>query len=123
MNQRREPRFRADQQVRITVYGTPDLHLNATVRNVSGRGMGIEVEGPLAAGSALKIEMDDAILLGEVIYVRDEGKHFYLGVELEQTLVGLADLARAVRPFWADAPDSRAQEAHPVEEARREHEQ
>jgi hypothetical protein len=122
MNQRREPRFQADQQVRVTVYGPPDLHLTAIVKNVSGRGMGIEVDGPIATGTALKIDLDDAILLGEVIYARDQGTSFYLGVELEHALYGLAELAKAVRSFSVDAPDSSSQQPQSVEQAGDKHE-
>lgn len=125
MNQRREPRFQADQPVRITIFGEPDLHLTAIVKNVSGRGMGIEVEGPIATGSALKIDLEDAILLGEVIYTRDQGTSFYLGVELEHALYGLAELARVVRSFSEDLPEaleSSPQQAHAVKQTRGENE-
>ena len=99
MNQRREPRLPVDQPVEVTVYGVPDIHLKATIRNASGRGIGLELEGPLATGSALKITLPDAILLGEVIYCRSQGGVWYAGIELDQSLCGLAELASSVRAF------------------------
>lgn len=99
MNQRREPRVPTDQAVQITVFGTPDLHMPGVVKNASGRGIGLEVHGPVATGSALKVTMDDAILLGEVIYCRAQNGKWYLGVELEHALCGLAELAATLREF------------------------
>ena len=61
--------------------------------------MGLEVEGPLAIGAPLKIVLDDSILLGEVIYCRRQESGYYVGIELEQALCGLADLAIALRSF------------------------
>jgi hypothetical protein len=103
MNQRREPRFQIDQFLWITVFGEPDIRLPARIKNISPRGIGLELEGPVAAGSALKFEVDDSLLLGEVIYCRDDGDSFYLGVQLEHMLCGLGDLAQAIEAF-ADPP-------------------
>src|SRR5450756_421647 len=91
MNQRREPRFEANQPVWITLFGEPDIRLTACIKNVSVRGIGLELQGPVAIGTALKFEVDDSLILGEVIYCRqveascDDGS-FYVGVELEQAL-------------------------------------
>ena len=102
MKQRRDPRFVADQSVWITLFGEPDIQLPARVKNVSGRGLGLELDGPVAAGAALKLELDDTLILGEVIYCRQQGETYYIGVEIEQTLANLADLSAAVRSFNAE---------------------
>ena len=105
MNQRREPRFTVEQEIRITIFGKPDIQLPARIRNLSPRGMGLEMQEPVAAGSALKFEVDDMLLLGEVIYCRDDGGSFYVGVELEQVLYGLKELAATLQSF-EDPPSS-----------------
>src|SRR5262245_54411178 len=99
MEQRRETRFTADQPIRIIVIGPPDLHLAGRVKNASGRGMGIEVSQRIDAGTALKLALDDAILLGEAIFCRDDGGSFYVGIEVEHALYGLAELARIMSDF------------------------
>jgi PilZ domain len=116
MNQRREPRFETDQSLWITVFGEPDIQLPARVKNVSVRGIGLELHGPIAIGSAIKVDLDDGLLLGEVIYCREDKASFYVGVELEQALCGLGDLAQALRAF-SDSP-SGPQEADPVKDRR-----
>ena len=99
MNQRCEPRLEADQSVWITLFGEPDIRLPARVKNVSTRGIGLELEGPVAIGSPVKIELEDCLFLGEVIYCRQDEASFFVGVELEQALYGLTELARALGAF------------------------
>jgi len=96
MNQRCEPRLESDQSLWITVFGEPDIRLPARVKNVSTRGIGLELQGPVAVGSPVKIEVEDCLFLGEVIYCRQDEASFFVGVELEQALYGLAELARAL---------------------------
>jgi hypothetical protein len=116
MKQRREPRFQADQSVWITLFGEPDIRLPAHIKNVSLRGIGIELQGPVAIGAALKIEFDDSLVLGEVIYCRQDEDSFYVVLELEQVLCGLAELARALDAF-SDTP-SGPQQTDPVKKRR-----
>jgi PilZ domain len=116
MNQRRELRFETEQSIWITLFGEPDIRLPARIKNVSARGIGIELEGPVAIGTALKIELDDSLLLGEVIYCREDEASYYVGVEIEQALRGLGDLAQAVRAF-SDEP-SGPQQTDAVKERR-----
>jgi hypothetical protein len=99
MNQRHEPRFDADQWVSVTLFGEPDIRLQARIKNVSGRGIGLEFQCPVAIGTALKIVLDDAMLLGEVVYCRKEETSFYVGVELGQALCGLVELGQMLRAF------------------------
>ena len=117
MNQRRETRLEANQQVWITLFGEPDIRLPARIKNVSPRGVGLELQGPVAIGTALKVDLEDALLLGEVIYCREDETSFYVGVELEQALYGLAALAH-ITGESADSPLSAGQPAEPVKNRR-----
>jgi hypothetical protein len=119
MNQRRKPRFEADQSIWITLFGEPDIRLPARIKNVSERGIGLELQGPVAIGTALKFEVDDSLILGEVIYCRQDEGSFYVGVELEQALCGLGALAKALGAFSDSSSGS--QQEDPVKERRREH--
>ena len=58
------------------------------------------------AGQAVKIEMGDAMFLGEVCYcaaasgetaIGDRDKQFYLGIVTKQCLTGLASLHHLIR--------------------------
>jgi hypothetical protein len=134
MNERREPRFEANEPIWITLFGEPDIQLPARIKNVSARGIGLELQGPVAIGTALKFEVDDSLLLGEVIYCREDETSFYVGVELEQALCGLGQLAKALQAF-SEAPTgaspkgaappgdspSGLQQADPVNQRRHQH--
>uniref|UniRef100_Q01SY4 Type IV pilus assembly PilZ n=1 Tax=Solibacter usitatus (strain Ellin6076) TaxID=234267 RepID=Q01SY4_SOLUE len=111
MNQR-------DRSVAITVFGEPDMRIRGRIRNISGRGIGLETEVPVAAGTALKVELDDGLLLGEVIYCRADGPVFYVGVELEHALCGLGELSLMVNAYRDafEPAESRAQRGHSVVE-------
>ena len=99
MDQRREPRFEADQAVNVTILGDQCTRMTAHVRNACGRGLGLSIPCRLQPGEAVKIEIDDAIVLGEAIYCREEDGGFFVGVELDQVLVGLTELARRLSAF------------------------
>src|SRR3954447_13009527 len=101
MNQRREMRFQASQSVAITLFGDPDRRISGVIKNVSGKGIGLELNVPVAPGTALKVELEDGLLLGEVIYCRKDDSSYYAGVELEHSLFGLGELGRVLSNFNA----------------------
>jgi hypothetical protein len=119
MSDPRESRIATGQCVQITVLGERDQPIPATVKNVSGRGLGLELTRPLDTGTAVKVVLDDAMLLGETIYCRNQGATWYLGVELEQGLYGLAELASALSSFRE--PDLGPEQPHTAKHARHEH--
>lgn len=99
MEQRREQRFQADQPVTLTILGNAESVLEARVKNVSGRGLGLEVETAVQPGSALKIEVADSIYLAEAVFCRRDQNTYFIGVALEQVLSGLAELGRILQQF------------------------
>ena len=77
--------------------------------------MGLAVAQSIGVGAPLKIEAADSLLLGEAIYCRTDGDGLYVGVELEQALHGLAELAEMVRQY-AEEP-SGAERAYAMDKA------
>jgi hypothetical protein len=121
MDQRREARIASNQSAWITIYGKVDTRIPGRIRNVSGRGIGVEVAETVGTGSALKIEVADSMLLGEAIYCRSEGKRFYVGVELDQAVHSLMALGTSVRAFSTGDVDasSRTEQADAMHDADR----
>jgi hypothetical protein len=99
MDKRREPRFVADQTVTVTLLREPQASIVAKVQNYSGRGLGLITATAISPGTALRIVMDDAMILGEAVYCRQELDHCYVGIELNQVLAGLAELGRRLQEF------------------------
>ena len=118
MEQRRDSRINGNEPAWITIYGQVDTQLPARVCNRSGRGIGLEMDEPACTGSALKIQIADSMLLGEVIYCRPEGPRFYVGVELDQAVNGLIALSRSVGDFTEALS---LEKSHAVHHADREH--
>jgi hypothetical protein len=102
MDKRREPRFVADQSVTVTLLRDPETRVPARVKDSSGRGLGLVSSLPVLPGTALKIEMDDSVILGEAVYCRKDRDYWFIGVELNQVLAGLAELGRRLQEFSAE---------------------
>jgi hypothetical protein len=99
MQQSNNTRLVLDQTVKLTILGDPEIRRTAKVKNTSGFGLGVEMAYPVGVGAALRIELNDAVLLGEAMYCRAEKSSYYVGIELLQGLCGLSELSRAVQAF------------------------
>jgi hypothetical protein len=99
MEKRREPRFVVDQIINVTCLGEKAVTVPARVQNYSGRGIGVYLPDWIEPGTAIQIHLEDALLLGEAIYVRRETDRVFVGIELDQTLCGLSELARVLSAF------------------------
>ena len=110
MERRRERRGALDQSVLVTLLKAPtqsNLPTRPTAQSFaaqmidqSGRGMRLLVPYELAAGTTMKIETDDSLMLAEVCYCnRVNDERFAVGVEVSQSLrltTQLRKLAEAV---------------------------
>jgi len=67
------------------------------VADFSGSVLKLIANAPIAPGTAIKIEMEDSMILGEAVYCREESKRYVVGVELNQVLTGLAELGRRLQ--------------------------
>jgi len=68
-----------------------------SVLGLNGSTMQLKFPHHLTVGSAVKIEADDTISLGEVSYCRREGDGYVVWVELIQALRHVTELSRLAR--------------------------
>jgi hypothetical protein len=94
MERRREARIRADKPVELTVLGNQEASGPAQVIEFSGHGLQVVLHRPIPVSSAIKVEGEDWLMLGEVCYCRQEGIHFVAGLKIDQTLENLEELSR-----------------------------
>jgi hypothetical protein len=94
MDRRSEIRVNVDQPVRVTVLGEYRHQMEGNAIDLSGHGMRIVLPRRVAPGNAVRIDLDDAMLLGDVCYCCPNVRGFTVGVQLDQALAGLAELAR-----------------------------
>ena len=83
----------------MTTLGECRVRQTAQVRNCSDSGLGLLVQIAIPAGTALRIEWGNAILLGEAMYQRPAPGGFFVGVHLEHVLAGLRELKEQARRF------------------------
>ena len=101
MDSRRDVRVPVNRPIVLTVLGEPEVRVSATVKDASSLGLGLIAENAVKTGSAVKIEIGDAIFLGEVVYCREGDQASFVGVRLSQVLSGLAALSKMVQDFEA----------------------
>ncbi len=67
------------------------------VMDFSGRGMRVQLPARVTPGTAVQLDFQNQILLGEVCYCQGMGQGYAIGIELEHSLSNLDDLSRLVR--------------------------
>lgn len=96
-DQRQTSRQRLNQSAIVTV--GPDRHvLHGELRNISAGGTQLRLGEPLSPFMLVRIEYDDNLLLGEVVYCQQEQSHWLVGLRIEHGLFGLTALAEAMSP-------------------------
>ena len=114
MERRRERRGVLDQSVRVTLLRAPTQGSGAsrpttqsfTAQTIdqSGRGMRLLIPCELAAGTTIKIETDDTLMLAEVCYCnRVNDERFAIGVEVSQCLQLTAQLKKLAESVGASS--------------------
>lgn len=93
-DRRREPRFSTNQPADLVLLADSDLRLPVRVQELSGSGVRLTVSRHIAPGTPVRIDMADSILLGEVCHCVPELGEFLCGVQLEQQLSNISDVAR-----------------------------
>lgn len=110
VERRREPRIQASQPAQLTVLGEQERTWPATVVDLSGRGLRVRADSTVAVGAAVKVEINDALLLGDVCYSIPESGGYLIGVEVDQVLSGLSDVAKLNRALLMEQSAPRGAE-------------
>ncbi len=97
MERRREPRFEVDRAVRATILEEPEWSAEGRVVNCSGHGLQLALGAPLPLDAAVRIDLDDAIFLGEVAYCVRSAGGYRVGLNLENALYDVSGIARLMR--------------------------
>jgi hypothetical protein len=97
LDQRQSQRHELSQSAVVTVLGTTTQVLHCEIRNVSKGGTQLHLGEPLAIGSLLRVDYDNNLILGEVVYCQQAETGWIAGLRVEHTLSGLTALADAMR--------------------------
>jgi hypothetical protein len=99
VDQRQTERRELSQAALVTVVGTSGKVLQGEIRNVSEGGTQIRLGEPLPPFTLVRIEYEDNLLLGEVVYCRQDRSSWLLGLRVEHGLFGLTALAASMQGF------------------------
>jgi hypothetical protein len=98
-DQRQAPRVQLNHAALVSVVGEPNQVLHGEIRNLSEGGTQIRLDQPLPPFTLVRIEYDDSLLLGEVVYCQQEQSGWLVGTRVEHSLSGLVALATAMQRF------------------------
>jgi len=91
--------------------------IQATVTNLSGRGMRILLERPLELDLPVRIDFqmdsEDTLLLGEVVYCIPEGNSYAIGLELHHSISHLSSLHNLIQHLLGEDTRSRPKSPQP----------
>jgi hypothetical protein len=88
--------YRPEQSVRLNVLGAAPQTIPAQLRILVGRRAELRSESAVTPGTAVRIDLEDSMLLGEVAGCGSEGSLFVTQVEVVEAIPSLSDLARLV---------------------------
>jgi len=104
VERRSEVRFEVDRPVRVTRLDCCPTRCTGTVRNLSGRGMRLTVPQAISPGTAIRVDAENIMFLGDVCYCVPENPGFSVGLIVEHVLTGLDELERLNRGLFGE-PD------------------
>jgi hypothetical protein len=96
LDQRQYQRHELRRSAIVSVFGATSEVLRGEIQNVSHGGSQIRLEQRLRSGSLVRIEYDDNLILGEVVYAQRERADWLVGVRVEHALWGLTALAKTL---------------------------
>ena len=109
MERRRYPRFRQNEAVSVTMLGKDSHLVKGVIVDASQSGLRLWSPELLAAGTLVKMESEDTLLLGEVCYAQPAaadfalGPGFLMGLELSRALYGLSELRQLNRSLLGES--------------------
>jgi hypothetical protein len=101
------------QQVRVTILGEEQGTTSARIVRASPYRAEIAAVRRITAGTPVRVDADDAMLLGEVSRCRRDDAQFILSVELDQVIPSMSDLGRLVSAVMTEC-EPRAEHHNPV---------
>ena len=99
VDQRQAERHEFSHPAKVSAVGTPDQILHGDIRNLSEGGTQVRLDEPLPPFTLVRIEYDDNLLLGEVVYCEQEQSGWLVGLRIEHGLFGLKALSDAMQSF------------------------
>ena len=99
LDQRQTERREIVHPAMVSLLGTTREVLHGMVRNVSEGGTQVQLDEPVLPSTLVKIEYEDNLLLGEVIYCEPAQYGWLVGVKIEHGLFELTAITKVMQTF------------------------
>ena len=86
MDRRQEPRFRLAQPMRVTVLDPSHQEIEASVLDISAGGLCLHLRSPIRAGTLVKVETPEILLLGDICYCTADEDGFRAGFVMQHRM-------------------------------------
>jgi hypothetical protein len=86
VERRQEPRFSLSQSMRVTLLDPSHKEIEAFVIDVSGGGLCLRLPCRIPAGTPVKVETPDVLLLGDICYCATDEDGFRAGVVVKHRM-------------------------------------
>jgi len=96
------------------VLGDSEETQPARLENISGRGARLRIPRPVLLSSAVRVDLDDSLLLGEVCYCAPEGDEYAVGLVIDQTLTGIRGVLALIRGVMGEDDSADRERPHSV---------
>ena len=87
-----------------TVKSSLGVSFSCLFGELQGKRLFVDAQGSIPSSTAVTVEYDDNLFLGEVIACRDSVEHFSLEIKVEQVLNGLQSLMALRSRLLCEAP-------------------
>lgn len=113
MERRKQARINLETNLTIDVLGDHPAKIEGLMVDVSTDGMRFLSPVDVAPGTAIRVDRDGGMILGEVCYTEPHGEQFHLGILFRQVLSNLRDLEPLLRTLHSYEEDARARKEQP----------
>jgi hypothetical protein len=119
VERRKQPRIKLETNLTIEILGDHPATYEGSNKipglmvDVSTDGMRFLSPVDIAPGTAIRIDRDTGMILGEVCYTESHGEQFHLGILFRQVLANLRDLEPLLRTLQSYEEDARNRNSQP----------
>ena len=72
----------------------------------------MRIPRPVSLSSAVRVDLDDSLLLGEVCYCAPEGDEYAVGLVIDQTLTGIRGVLALIRGVMGEEDSAERERSH-----------
>ena len=102
MQRKMEIRFQPGQPVHLSVLSDAPQTLTAFINSLDGRHASLKATEAIPAGSAIRVDLEDSMLIGEITGCAATDGQFEIQLHVNEAIPSMSDLARLVSALMCE---------------------